>query len=147
MFIGIARTSDVARYLSGTSYGTLVHLATNEVTTHNGGAQSTPPSQVSIWAASTQGTGQQTLLWKPRNGDWSIVMMNADASQGVALRGSLAAKMPPLPWIAGVLLLLGIGLGSLAAWLIVRGVRGSQSAPAIDLSSPTSTPAREEVNA
>ena len=28
-------------------------------------------------------------------------MMNADASPGVALRGDLGAKMPPLPWLAG----------------------------------------------
>ena len=40
MFIGIARTNDVARYLAGTGYGTIQHLATDEVTTHAGGAQS-----------------------------------------------------------------------------------------------------------
>jgi len=149
LFVGIARTRDISRYLSGTGYGTIVHLASNEVTNHNGGAQSIPPSQVSIWAASTQGSGRQTLLWKPRDGNWSIVMMNADASAGVALRGSLAAKMPPLPWVAAVLLLLCIAIGGLAGWLIARGtgLRRAAPKPAIELSEPTPDAAREEVNA
>jgi len=124
IFIGIARTSDVARYLEGTGYATIQHLASDELTTHPGHAQAVPPTRVSIWAASAQGTGQQTLLWKPRPGDWSIVMMNADASPGVALHGSLGAKAPLLPWAAGVLLLLGAALACGGALLIVRGVRG-----------------------
>ena len=122
MFIGIARTNDVDRYLAGTGYGTIQHLATDEVTTHAGGAQSVPPTRVSIWAASTQGAGQQTLRWKPRSGDWSIVMMNADASPGVALRGSLAAKVPLLPWVAGGLLL--VGAHGVRRWIaLARGLR------------------------
>src|SRR5690349_815201 len=147
LFVGIARTSDVSRYLAGTGYGTLVHLASNEVTTHNGVAQSVPPARASIWAASTQGMGRQTLFWKPRSGNWSIVMMNADASQGVALRGSLAAKLPPLPWIAGALLLLGVALGCLGGWLFVRGISVSNVEPQPDpaVSQPTSKAAREEV--
>ena len=32
--------------------------------------------------------------------------MNADASPGVALHGSLGAKAPLLPWVAGALLLV-----------------------------------------
>ena len=141
LFIGIARTSDVDRYLAGTGYGTIQHLATDEVTTHAGGAQSVAPTQVSIWAASTQGTGRQTLLWKPRSGDWSIVMMNADAGPGVALRGSLAAKMPLLPWVAGGLLLLGALMACVGGLLIARGLRGNRAhAPADTPPSQPTTP-------
>jgi len=125
MFIGIARTSDLARYLSGgTGYATIQHLASDELTTHQGGAPAAPPGQLSIWAASTQGDGQQTLLWKPRSGDWSVVMMNTDASPGVTLHGDLAARVPLLPWVGGGLVLVGAALMSLAIWLFVRGVRG-----------------------
>jgi hypothetical protein len=125
VFIGIARTSDLDRYLAGTGYATIQHLASDEVTTHVGGAQSVPPTRVSIWAASTQGSGPQTLLWKPRRGDWSIVLMNADASPGVALHGSLGAKAPLLPWLAGGLLLVGAVLACIGGLLIARGLRVS----------------------
>jgi len=123
MFIGIALTSDVTRYLAGTGYATIQHLASDEITTHEGGAQSAAPTRVAIWAASTQGTGQQTLLWKPRSGDWSIVLMNADAGAGVALHGSLGAKAPLLPWLAGGLLAVGAVLACVSGLLIARGVR------------------------
>lgn len=140
MFVGIARTRDVARYLNGTGYATIQHLASDELTSHLGGAPAVPPAQLSIWAASTQGNGQQKLLWKPRSGDWSIVMMNTDASSGVALKGDLAAKAPLLPWVGLGLLVAGGLLGWLGVWLIVRGVRTLR--PAVSpptMQQPTST--------
>lgn len=124
LFIGVARTRDVSRYLDGVGYATIQHLATNETTTHQGGAPAGPPSQQTFWAASTQGVGQQTLLWKPRSGDWSVVMMNTDASPGVELKGDLAGKLPILPWITGVALFIGVAFGSVGGWLIARGLRG-----------------------
>lgn len=141
MFIGIARTRDVARYLDGTGYGTIQHLATNEITTHEGGAPAVPPARLPIWAASAQGTGQQTLLWKPRSGDWSIVMMNTDASPGVALHGDLAAKVPLLPWVAAGWLLIGAVFAALGGWLLVCGLRVRRaSVPApTERSQPAST--------
>lgn len=139
MFIGIARTGDVARYLAGTGYATIQNLASDEVTTHEGGAQSVSPSRVSIWAASTQGTGPQTLLWKPHGGDWSIVLMNTDASPGVALDGSLGAKAPLLPWLAGGLLLVGALMACIGALLIARGLRASRPPASSDTQQPQAT--------
>lgn len=146
LFMGIARTRDVTRYLGGAGYGTIEHLATNDVTTHPGGAVSAPPSQAGVWAASTQGTGRQTLLWKPRAGDWQIVVMNADASAGVAVQGGLSAKFPPAPWVAGGLLIVGAALAVGGGWLLVRGIRGQPGAPRPpeDAAQP-STPARVPV--
>jgi hypothetical protein len=122
LFMGIARTPDVSRYLDGAGYGTIEHLATNDVTTHAGRAPSDPPSLTSIWATSAQGTGTQTLLWTPRSGDWSIVLMNADATAGLSVRGDLAAKFPLAPWVAGGLLLTGAVLGTAGGWLLARGI-------------------------
>lgn len=129
LFMGIARTSDVSRYLHGAGHATIGHLETGELTTHPGHALSTPPAQVSIWARSTQGTGEQQLLWKQRHGDWSIVLTNADASAGVALRGDVSAKAPLLPWMAGGLLLATAVFALVGAWLLVRGIRREPEAP------------------
>jgi hypothetical protein len=153
LFMGIARTDDVARYLNGTGNATIQHLVTGDVTTHEGGAPSAPPAGSVAWAASTQGNGEQVLRWKPRSGDWSIVLMNVDASPGVALDGDLGAKAPFLPWLGGALFMIGAVFGCLGGWLFVRGLRGTrQAAPANDGSEPAptsapATPQKKEVNA
>jgi hypothetical protein len=121
VFVGIARTADISRYLDGAGYATIAHLATNDLTTHPGRAVSTPPSRASIWAASTEGTGEQTLRWKPRGGDWSIVLMNADASAGVSVRGDASAKMPLLPWLAAGLLVAAAALAFIGGWQLRFG--------------------------
>jgi hypothetical protein len=123
LFIGIARTDDVNRYLRGVGYATIEGFAVDPDTTHAGGAPSGPPSRTSIWAASTQGTGRQTLRWDSRSGDWSIVFMNAQAGAGVAVHGDAAARFPILPWLAGGLLIVGVALGVVGTWVLVRAFR------------------------
>jgi hypothetical protein len=142
LFIGIARKDDVLRYLQGAGYATIYSFEVTADTTHPGGAPSGPPAGESIWAASTQGVGQQTLLWKPHEGDWSVVFINADASAQVDIRGDASAKFPVLPWLAGALLIIGAAAGVLAAWLLVRRIR--HSAPSVQAAqdrSDESTPA------
>jgi len=123
LFIGIAPKGEVSRYLNGTSYGTIEHLDTGDITRHAGAAPSAPPGRAVNWTKSTQGTGQQALRWTPRDGDWTIVLMNADASPGVALRGDIGAKFPLLPWVAGGLLIAGLLVGCVGGWLLMRAVR------------------------
>jgi hypothetical protein len=133
LFMGIARKDDVRHYLQGAGYATIYSFEVTADTTHPGGAPSGPPPSESIWAASAQGVGQQTLLWKPRAGDWSVVFINADASANVDIRGDASAKLPVLPWLAGALLIIGAAAGVLAAWILVRAIRRSarpvQAAP------------------
>ena len=86
VFVGIARTADVDRYLRGTA-----HTSVTDVDTSPFNARATarvpPPSArpvrptQSFWAASARGTGRSTLTWDVRDGDWSVVVMNADASR------------------------------------------------------------------
>jgi hypothetical protein len=123
VFVGIARTRDVAEYLDGTAYATIDHLASGAVTPHAGNAPSAPPLSATIWAATKQGTGEQTIVWKPRAGDWRVVMMNADASAGVAVHGDVGAEFPPAPWVALGFLAAGALLAILGSWLLVRAIR------------------------
>jgi hypothetical protein len=69
------------------------------------------PATQDFWAASTDAPGRQTLTWDVEDGDWSIVVMNADASRGLDSRisaGAEALLLAPLGWgmtIAGLLVL------------------------------------------
>ena len=68
-----------------------------------------------LWAASAHGTGSQAMTWKVRDGDWSVVVMNADGSAGVDAGVRAGADVPflaPAGWITlggGLVLLAGAG--------------------------------------
>ena len=144
LFVGVARKDDVLNYLRGAGYATVYSFEVTDKTTHPGPAPQRPPSSESIWATSTQGTGEQTLLWSPRDGDWSIVLMNADASANVDVHGDASAKLPPLPWLAGALLIIGATAGVIGVWLVVRSFR-REDQPATTGTTATDEPVPERV--
>ena len=119
VFIGIGPESAVNTYLSGVAYAHGSNLTTpsGDFRTHPGGAPATPPAAQTFWSASSTGSGHQTLTWKPRAGNWRIVLMNANGSAGVSSDVSIGARMPHLLTIAivaagaGLMLLLVSGAG------------------------------------
>jgi hypothetical protein len=135
LFMGIARTDDVMRYLKGAGYATIYSFEVTGDTTHPGQAPSGPPSDESIWATSTQGSGRLTLRWTPHDGDWSVVFMNADSSANVDVRGDAGAEFPLLPWVAAGLLVLGALSAFTGIRLIVRG-RRRESQPSGSMPHP-----------
>ena len=126
LFMGIARKDDVLRYLQGAGYATVYSFEVTDDTTHPGAEPSGPPAGESMWATSTQGSGQQTLRWTPRDGEWSVVFMNADAGAHVDVLGDASAELPALPWIAGALLALGAVSGLIGAWLLLGALRSGR---------------------
>lgn len=127
VFIGIARTGDVDRYLSGTAYAQLTDIDYSpfEPTYRDHAGTGSPgvPSEQGIWVASTHGPGTQTLDWDVEDGTWSVVVMNADGSRGVDAGVSAAARIDWLDTVGWALLGAGVLLGSGAAALIVAGSR------------------------
>jgi|tagenome__1003787_1003787.scaffolds.fasta_scaffold20895540_2 hypothetical protein len=141
LFVGIARTRDVQRYLGGVAHSTVtdVDLDPFEATysDHGGARRATPPARKHIWAASTTGSGRQTLTWDVADGNWSVVVMNADGSPGVNAGVSAGAKVA---WMAAVgWSSLGFGLLLLAgsAGLFVLSARPRRRSP----SGPAPEPA------
>jgi hypothetical protein len=82
-----------------------------------------PPTAQNFWAASASGQGMQTVTWKVRNGDWSVVLMNADGSRGVAAEIDLGAKLSFLLWLAIGLLIGGALIVGGSVALIVLAAR------------------------
>jgi hypothetical protein len=56
----------------------------------------------------------------PAEGDWAVVVMNADASRDVAVTMTAGAEVTALPWVIGIMLSIA-GTGLLLAALLVMG--------------------------
>ena len=115
VFVGIAPTADVTRYLRNTAHALVTDVSypdfDADYDARPGAERPAAPATQDFWAASANGPGPQTLTWDVEDGDWSIVVMNADTSRGVGARISAGAEAPlvaPLGWgmtIAGLLVL------------------------------------------
>ena len=133
LFMGIGPEAAVAKYL-----GTVAHANVEDIEFDPfrvtylpvaGGAPQGPPTDQRFWAASASGVGTQTLTWKVRDGDWSVVLMNADGSRGVAADIDLGAKLSFLLWVALGLLVGGVLVVGGSTALIVLAARTRQPPP------------------
>jgi hypothetical protein len=125
VFVGIARARDVFAYLGSVNHevGSGVDLSSSAFTRVAGGRPTAAPGSLSIWDAKAAGSGDVSLTWKPRAGNWRVVLMNADASPGVQAQMRVGARLPHLLWI-GIGLLGGAALfGLLTAGLIYIAAR------------------------
>jgi hypothetical protein len=123
LFVGIGPSAAVDRYLSGVNHTLISDLWTNSVQAIGGGTPRSAPGAQDFWAASTTGTGPQTLRWDPANGSWTVVVMNADGRPGIHVRADLGATYPDLLGIAIGLLAAGAVFGAGAALLITSATR------------------------
>jgi hypothetical protein len=138
-FIGVGPEDDVAAYLSGVAHARIDDVIGDDLEERSGGAPDAPPGEQDFWVVSTEGGGRQTLNWVPEKGEWSIVVMAADGSEGVGVLADIGAELPVLTWIAvglliggGVLLLLGGLLIGLVAARASRKESAPASPPAIE---------------
>lgn len=92
LFLGIAPTSAADAYLDGVAHDEIAEVESHEeskqildirYTAHEGTDAPSTPSTETFWEVSVEGTGPQTLDWTLEPGDWTAVIMNADASLGV----------------------------------------------------------------
>ena len=119
VFVGIARTRDVSRYLHGTAHTRVTdvdyHPFHADYATTGGARRAAAPAKQRIWAAQAHGRGAQTVTWSVEDGDWSVVVMNADGSPGVDANVLAGANVPFLDELAWV------GLGTGAVLLLISG--------------------------
>lgn len=132
VFLGIAEANDLRTYLQDVTYDEITDLdmrpADLGYTTHAGTRQPELPTEQIFWASYAHGSGTQELRWNIEQGTYSLVLMNADASQGVNLQVAIGVKAPPvlggisLGLLIGGLVLLGVGI-----LLIVLAVRSPRT--------------------
>jgi Domain of unknown function (DUF4389) len=138
LFVGVARDRDVDAYLTNVAHSNLrdydVATEDQEYDSVGGTARPAPPAAQSIWVAS--GTGAKPLTWRLREGDWAVVLMNADGSKGVAANVKFGAKIGYLAEVTAGLLVAGALSLALAVFLIMRGGRRRGDAEAVGDPSP-----------
>jgi len=127
VFIGIAPTERVTKYLSGVARDrvTSIDLSSGSLQYDHvdGEALPTPPAVQSFWVARATGTGSETLEWALQEGDWAVVIMNGDASAPVAADVRLGARFGIMyPLVVGSIA-AGVALLAIGATLIVLGSR------------------------
>jgi hypothetical protein len=129
LFIGIGPTDEVDAYLDGVEHDEVRDIDFDPFSVDyrrfRGGEPSGPPGEQGFWVASASGSGRQSAVWEAESGDWTIVLMNADGSAGVAADVSAGAEAGFLLWLAIGLLLAGALVLAGGVTMIVFGVRGA----------------------
>jgi hypothetical protein len=127
VFLGVARSEDVEAYMGAVERDRVSDLDPPEYERTGGRAPESPPAEQDFWTATASGSGEQVLTWKPESGNWTVVLMNEDASAGVEADLRAGAELEFLLWVAiglliagAVFLLGGAGLIYLAARLPLR---------------------------
>jgi len=137
LFVGVARTADVDRYLRGVQHDLVTDVDVDpfraDYREQRGEARPTRPAAHDFWVASAHGAGHQALTWEVEDGDWSIVVMNEDASRGVDASVKAGADVPFLSdagWASLAGGLIAIAIAATLAFLGVRGPRNRTAVPA-----------------
>ena len=117
VFIGVGPAKDVDRYLAGAPIDEVTDFEVFPYDLEKDRRPGTKvlgaPGSQTFWVAQNEGRDSATLRWKVRDGDYRLVVMNADGSRGVDTKGEVAATLPKAPdygWaalIGGALVLLG----------------------------------------
>jgi hypothetical protein len=146
IFVGIAPRDQVEAWLAGTDHERVEDVrffpfrtSTERVT---GPGEVPAPAGEDFWVASASGTGTQTLTWPSEPGQWSLVVMNFDASRGLAADVAIGVEsgaLLPIGLIIGAigLLLLALGLAVMLTAVARARVGGTgEGAPAVHHSEP-----------
>lgn len=131
VFVGIGPSDDVARYLSGVPHSVVEQIATVpafavRLRPTEGSRAPEPPAEQSFWIASAV-SGRTAELRAPlASGDWTVVVMNADASAPVDVRLSAGVRSDLLGPGAVVLVILGaiallLGITGIVVGALVSG--------------------------
>ena len=135
VFVGVAPTAAVDRYLSGVGHATADTIDAGwgdagdrpwQLEDVPGGALATPPTDAGIWTVAVSGAGSQTLDWRPGEGDWTVVVMRADGDAGIAADVRAGATLPGLTAFAVALLVTGAVLLAVGGLLVALAVHRAQ---------------------
>jgi hypothetical protein len=137
VFVGIGPAADVDRYLAGADIEVVTDFETTPfrlaVEPRPGSAAIPAPGSQGFWVA--RGDASSRLSWTVRDGDYRLVIMNADASPGVSLDADFGIAMPAGRPLAVWVLVVGLALLAGGVVLLVLGQRTAATRPVLPIAS------------
>jgi hypothetical protein len=132
VFAGVGRAADVDRYLAGADVDLVTDLGVSPfrlTTKHQAGtAVVQAPGSQDFWMARAETrSGVARLSWPVQDGDYRVVLMNADGSPGLDLDGRFAVVLPSAYGISMTVLASGLGLALLGGVLLTLGLLAPRS--------------------
>ena len=130
-FVGIGRAADVDRYLAGSAHTRVVELTDGVRPVYEdrlGATDIAAPTTEDFWVADAVGVDTVQLDWEATAGRWSVVVMNADGSPGVAADVEVGLRADFIVPLTVGLLAFGFVLTAVAVVLVVVGA-SRQTAP------------------
>jgi hypothetical protein len=136
VFVGVAPAAAVDRYLAGADVDVIrdFDLAPFTLTTDRrpGSAAVAAPGAQDFWVARAEApAGVASLTWTVRDGDYRVVVMNADASPGIDVDGTFGVVIPRAFALSMTVLVIGLAFGVLGVALLLVGLlqRGRPAPP------------------
>ncbi|HST65472.1 MAG TPA: hypothetical protein VLM05_09820 [Mycobacteriales bacterium] len=127
VFVGVAPAAAVEGYLRGVAYDELVDVRLSPLRATlvpaDGADAPVRPADRPVWTVSASGPGERTIDVPVRAGGQRLVVMNADASEGVEVTAALSLRAPFLRTLAVGLLVAGGIVAPAGGILLVLGVR------------------------
>jgi hypothetical protein len=138
VFLGIGPAAQVDAFVQNAAYDEVTDLRLSpyrvDLVRHPGSQPLGPPSDESFWTVTATGTSP-SLDWRVTNGDYRIVVMNANGSPGVDVQSQFGIKIGGVGGIGVGVLIFGLILAVLGIVLIVLGIR-SRPTPAAPVGGP-----------
>lgn len=137
LFVGIGPTTAVETYLADVAREEIVDIEPNgdvDYVTKGGTATPALPTDQSFWVASATGGGEQELVWDVSEGEWTAVLMNADASPGIVADVTVGLRSAAVLAVGIGLLVLGAVFIAIAVAIILVAARRPREA--VDLAAP-----------
>jgi hypothetical protein len=126
VFVGVASSADVAKYLGNVEHVVVTDLRMNgnlgDATYRTVAGNGTPaaPAAQDFWVAKSSGTGTQSIQWTLESGTYTVVVMDPGGGTGVFADVAAGVTVPGMSWMVGVLLsLAGTGLIIAIALLLI----------------------------
>lgn len=142
MFVGIGPAADVERYLARAPIEEVSDIEVDPFELsgrrlRRGASRPAPPAGQRFWVAEGSGRDTATMRWNLADGDYRLVVMNADGRRDVQADGSVAVEIPHLPTVGWVLLGVGVLLllGGATA-IVLAGVSLARRPPATGQQGP-----------
>ncbi len=127
IFVGVGPADDVERYLDNVAVDRVVDLELSpfdlRTRTDNGTATAAAPADESFWVASAESFDEAQLAWALEEGDYEIVVMNADGSAGVLTSAAIGASLPSSTGLWILVTVIGLLIMAGGTVVIVAGTR------------------------